>query len=327
MVFSDVLGQPTAVQTLQRAVASGRLHHAYRFEGPAGVGKELCAFALAQALVCLDRPGEGCGQCPACRRAVTLSDDPPHVPAHPDVVLIERGLYPAGVLGRSTPESTGIGVEQIRRIVLGRAAFPPHEAGHLVFIFRAAHELTVNAANALLKTLEEPRPNVHFVLLTDQPRRLIDTVRSRTLPIRFGPLPHEQLSEILRRHELAPSAEILALAAGSASAALELCDPARVEHRQRFVDSILRAVAAPDLGAAVEFAAAESAERGSLSEDLRALAQHFALAATARADQKSGRALGYANCYREVQNARQALERNAPPTLALEALIARLRRL
>jgi len=326
MVFSDVLGQATAVQTLQRAVASGRLHHAYRFEGPAGVGKELCAFALAQALVCSDRPGEGCGQCSACRRAVTLSEDPPQVPAHPDVVLIERGLYPAGVLGRSTPESTGIGVEQIRRIVLARAAFPPHEAAHLVFIFRAAHELTINAANALLKTLEEPRPNVHFVLLTDQPRRLIDTVRSRTLPIRFGPLPNEQVAEILQRHSLRPSAEVLALAAGSASAALELCDPERVQHRQRFVDAVLRAVAAPDLGAAVELAASESADRGSLSEDLRGLAQHFALAATARADQESGRALGYASCYREVQNARQALERNAPPTLALEALIARLRR-
>src|SRR5688572_24774827 len=176
MVFGEILGQSTAVQTLRRALAAGRLHHALRFEGPDGVGKERCAFALAQALVCTQRPREGCGDCSACKRAVTLSPEPPQVPAHPDVVLVERGLYPPGVLGRSGPETTGIGVEQIRRVVLSRAAFPPHEAQHLLFIFRAAHELTVSAANALLKTLEEPRPNVHFLLLTDQPRRLLDTV-------------------------------------------------------------------------------------------------------------------------------------------------------
>ena len=71
-----------------------------------------------------------------------------------DVVLVQRGLYPPGVLGRTSPETTGIGVEQIRRIVTARAAYPAYEATRLVFIFRAAHELTANAANALLKTLE-----------------------------------------------------------------------------------------------------------------------------------------------------------------------------
>jgi DNA polymerase III subunit delta' len=326
MVFGDVLGQPTAVQTLRRALASDRLHHAYRFEGPDGVGKERCAFALAQALVCVQRPGEGCGACAACRRATTLSAEPPQVPAHPDVVLLERGLYPAGVLGRSSPETTGIGVEQIRRIVLTRAAYPPHEAPHLLFIFRAAHELTTSAANALLKTLEEPRPRVHFVLLTDQPRRLIDTVRSRTLPIRFGPLPDEDVTEIARRasHTLTPDA--LALAAGSARRALELCDPARVARRQRFVEGVLRAVQAPDLGAALELAASESSERADLQEDLSGLAQHFAFEARARAHAGSRAAARPAHCYREVQTARQALERNTPPALALEALIARLRR-
>src|SRR4051794_27344624 len=118
MVFGDVLGQSTAVSTLRRALEGGRLHHALRFEGPEGIGKELCVFALAQALVCSEQPGEGCGTCSACRRAVTLSPDAPSVPAHPDVVLVQRGLYPAGVLGRNSPETTGIGVEQVRRIVL-----------------------------------------------------------------------------------------------------------------------------------------------------------------------------------------------------------------
>jgi DNA polymerase-3 subunit delta' len=243
------------------------------------------------------------------------------------VVLIERGLYPASVLGRSSPETTGIGVEQIRRLVLSRAAYPPHEAGSLLFIFRAAHELTTSAANALLKTLEEPQPNVHFVLLSDQPRRLIDTVRSRTLPIRFGPLPDAEVVEIARRQGQVLTADTLALAAGSARSALELCDPARVERRRHFVEAVLRAVQAPDLGAALELAASQASERADLHEDLRGLAQHFAFEARARASGDESNAARPAHAYREVLAARQALERNAPPALALEALIARLRRL
>jgi DNA polymerase-3 subunit delta' len=168
---------------------------------------------------------------------------------------------------------------------------------------------------------------VHFVLLTDQPRRLIDTVRSRTLPIRFGPLPDEHVLAIARKHGQALTPDTLALAAGSARRALELCDPERVERRRQFVAAVLHAMAAPDLGAALELAASESGERADLHEDLRGLAQHFAFEARARASGDARSAARPAQCYAEVQTARQALERNAPPALALEALIARLRRL
>ena len=121
MLFDGILGQETALQTLKTALASGRLHHAYRFEGPDGVGKEQAAFSLARALVCPEQPDVGCGACSACRRVMTRSQEPPCVPLHPDVVLVERGLYPPAVLGRSSPETIGIGVEQVRRIVVARA--------------------------------------------------------------------------------------------------------------------------------------------------------------------------------------------------------------
>jgi DNA polymerase-3 subunit delta' len=326
MSFDAILGQDTAVQTLKMALASGRLHHAYRFEGPDGVGKERAAFALAQALVCEHLPNIGCGECPACTRAVVLSDEEPRVPRHPDVVLIERGLYPPAVLGRASPETTGIGVEQVRRIVIARASFPPYEAKRLLFIFRAAHELTPNAANALLKTLEEPRPNVHFVLLTDQPRRLLDTIRSRTLPVRFGPLPDAVLGQIVAAHGLTSDATSIALAAGSARRLLDACDPEQVSQRERFVNAVLGALTAPDLGAALRLSAGEQLERGSLGRDLRGLAQHFALSARQRAGEAPEPALHDARRYREVLVALEALERNAPPALALEALVARLRR-
>lgn len=326
MVFDEILGQETAIRTLKTALGSRRLHHAYRFEGPDGVGKERAAFAFASALVCVEKPGVGCATCSACRRAVTLSREEPSVPQHPDVVLVERGLYPAAVLGRSSPETTGIGVEQIRRIVIARAAYPPYEAPRLVFIFRAAHELTPNAANALLKTLEEPRPNVHFVLLTDQPRRLLDTIRSRTLPVRFGPLPEDVLSEILARNELQADETSLALAGGSARRLIDACDPEQVAHREQFIAAVLAALRGPDLGLAISMAAAQQLDRGGLTRDLRALAQYFALTARQSMGADPEPALRNAKRYAEVLVALETLERNVPPALALEALIARLRR-
>src|SRR5204862_6308792 len=91
--FDRILGQSPALETLVRALRAGRVHHAYRFEGPDGVGKEMAAFALAQALVC-ERAATGCGECSACRRAVKISDEDPRVPQHPDVLLVSRGRYP-----------------------------------------------------------------------------------------------------------------------------------------------------------------------------------------------------------------------------------------
>jgi DNA polymerase-3 subunit delta' len=325
MAFDEILGQPTAVEILRRALESGRVHHAYRFEGPQGAGKELTAFALAQALVCTESPGVGCDECSACRRAVTLSTEEPRVPQHPDVVLVERGLYPPGVLGRTSPETNGIGVEQVRRIVTARAAYPPYEAARLVFIVRGAHELTPNAANALLKTLEEPRPGVHFVLITDQPRRLLDTVRSRTLPVRFGPLPDADVSAILSRKNVAAHEGVLALASGSVQRALELCDEEQVARRDGFVRDVLAAIDAPDLGAALELTARSQLDRAGLTEDLMWLGQRFASNVRQRAV-AAARALGDANRYHEVHASLRALERNVPPALALESLIARLRR-
>src|SRR6185295_8936471 len=93
MGFDRILGQTTAVETLERALRTGNVHHAYRFEGPSGVGKEMAAFGFAQALVCATSPPSGrarhaCGRCSACVRAVTLSSETPSVPLHPDVVLL-----------------------------------------------------------------------------------------------------------------------------------------------------------------------------------------------------------------------------------------------
>jgi DNA polymerase-3 subunit delta' len=322
-VFDRVCGQGPAVETLVRALGAGRVHHAYRFEGPSGVGKEMAAFALAQSLVC-ERGGPlGCGVCSACQRAVRLAEEDPHVPQHPDVVLLGKGLYPAAALGTTSRETTGIGVEQVRRLVLARSGFAPHEGRALVFIVRDADDLTAQAANALLKTLEEPAARTHFVLLTSRGNRLLDTIRSRTLPVRFGPLSEEILRAILEQHGRSPAHATEA--EGSAELALALADEEAARGRAEFVEGALEAAAAPTLEGAIAFAQARPNERGALRDNLLALCHHLAQEARERAPTEVDAALRAARRHAVVMEALDATERNAQPALALEAMVARLR--
>jgi DNA polymerase-3 subunit delta' len=253
---------------------------------------------------------------------VTLSEEEPRVPLHPDVVLVERGLYPPSTLGTTSREATGIGVEQIRRVVLARAGFTPHENRALVFIVRGAHELTIAAANAMLKTLEEPASYVHFILLTDQPNRLLDTVRSRTLAVRFGPLPDAVVASILEAH--GKPATLAPLAGGSAGLALELADEESLGRRDAFVTAALDAVASPNAAAALEFAASKPPDRDALRVQLSHLAQHLALGARVP-DAAPNVALRFARQHEIVLHALANIERNAQPALALESMILRMR--
>ena len=328
MPFSEILGQDEAVRTLTHALESGRVHHAYRFEGPDGVGKEMAAFALAQALVCTANVVLGCGKCDACKRAVTLSEDRPEVPKHPDVLLVERGLYPPSTIGRTGEELQQISVQQIRRIVLPHAAYAPHEGRGRIFIIRRAEELGIEAANALLKTLEEPRQGTHFVLLTSRPDRLLDTIRSRTLKLRFGPLSDPVLHRILEARGMPIDQQDLAieLAAGSARAALDLADAERTAARNEFVSSMLAAVAAPDLGPAVAFAEAiDTKDKDRLKDDLRALGGAIARSSRREVAKNPRAAVIDARRYESVLRAIGYLERNASPSLSIISLVSELR--
>jgi DNA polymerase-3 subunit delta' len=325
--FTHILGQDAAIATLKSALHRGRVHHAYRFEGPEGTGKEMAAFALAQALVCAGGEVLGCGKCDACRRAVSFSEERPRSPLHPDVAIVEKGFYPPETIGRSRPELTEISVDQIRTIVLAHAAYPPHEGRARVFIVRRAEEMSIGAANALLKTLEEPRQGTHFILLTARADRLLNTIRSRSLPVRFGPLPDEVVRGVLRdrkvpedRHELA-----LELAAGSAALALELCDEERTAARDAFVSGVMGAVEARDLAPAVAFSEGGDKDKAALREDLRALAAVLARRARHEVAQAPRTALIAARRYEAVSKAVVSLERNASPGLTMIALVQEMR--
>ncbi|MBI4705612.1 MAG: DNA polymerase III subunit delta' [Deltaproteobacteria bacterium] len=327
MPFDHIQAQPTAVETLTRALRSGLVHHAYRFEGLPGVGKELAALALAQALLCAGGDVLGCGRCDACRRVAQRSAGPPAVPLHPDVVIVERGLYAPEAIGKDTPEKSHISVHQVRRVVLARVVYPPHEGRALVFIVRAADELHVSAANALLKTLEEPRPGVHFLLLTSRPERLLGTIRSRSLPVRFGPLPDRVIESVLREQGVEESriAAAVELAGGSASAALAAAEPALAERRERFLQAVREAVAAPDAGRAVELGEAQEQNRERVRADLAALGASLARRARSAVASEPAQAEREARRYRLVAEAMDGLERNASTNLSVASLVLRLR--
>lgn len=320
MSFDHILGQEPAIATLKRALASGKLHHAYRFEGPAGVGKGLAALAFAQALLCEAPTPSGCGSCPACKRVTSVVGES-GLPAHSDLLLVERGLYKVA-LGLN--EASAIGIEQVRRVVLERTGYQPHEGRALVCIVRAAEELTIGAANALLKTLEEPPPYCFFILITSRPSRLLDTIRSRTLPVRFGPLPEAVVAELMSARGLDP--KLAPLAQGSMQQALAFSEPETLAAREGFAQALIDGLDAPDLAGALEFSEKQKLERAELAPLLEHLGRVLALRARDVAQAAPDQSRRFARSYQLVQRALVELERHVGTQLALEALVTRLRR-
>jgi DNA polymerase-3 subunit delta' len=336
-----VRAQASASQTLRRALSSGRVHHAYLFDGPDGVGKELSAFGLAQALLCERRPegrGDACGACASCQRSVPRStgvavntgavNTGAALPVHPDVIVLERGLYETAAIGRRTPETQDISIDQVRTLVLTRAAFPPHEGRAKIFIVRRADELSPAAANALLKTLEEPGARTHFVLLSSAADTLLPTIRSRTLRVRFGALPDGVIVDLLCERGVAPETAkaVAPLARGSMSIALVLCDAEASADRTQFVSRAIAAIDARDTGAALDFAEeTKKIPKESLRSYLDALGASLASQGrdAARAGGRSAETAAVR--YALVLAAVQQIEANASVQLAVESMFLRMR--
>ena len=212
MRLSDIAGQDHALSILRRAVKDGRLGHAYLFDGPEGVGKASAAVGLGLALLCPEAPGEGCGQCHTCRRVLASN--------HPDVWLFDAAALPD--LVKASGEKSAI--KYVTRQVFPYAMGAPHEAAARVLIIDHADELSPDVQNTLLKTLEEPRPAVHIVLVTSARARLLPTILSRAQRIRFLPVSPDGMRRVAQQRGIAPArAETAAvLSGGSVARMLEL---------------------------------------------------------------------------------------------------------
>lgn len=326
-LLETVLGQTTAIETLLRGLAARKTHHAYLFEGPSGVGKERAAFGLAQALVCEARTEQGtaCGTCSACERAVPLDGA---LPRHPDVIVLQRGLYDPSQIGRKSPESREISIDQVRTLVLSRSAFPPHEGLAKVFVIRDADELSVSSANALLKTLEEPTSRTHFVLLTARKAALLSTILSRTLALRFGHLASSVVAKILvgRGVEQAAAEAAAELSGGSVEVALALTDPDARSEVESFVARMHEARVSADAG--LGYSLAEEGKKG--KSELPSLLAGLSIS-LAKAANDATRAGDFEEAVKStvrfdlVEQAIVKLRGNGSAQLVMEALVIGLR--
>jgi len=241
--FNDFLGNGSAVEHLRTAIAAGRLPHSLILAGPSGAGKYTLALMLAMAVECDRQPrdlwsnGQSlasfCGVCSNCTRIASAANLEEQVEAavaareelretdkkdtrvlvqpHPDVLIIPPD-----------PPQLLIKLGQIRTLIQ-RAHYLPNEAPRKIFILTAANFMK-EAANSLLKVLEEPPDTVHIVILAENPGELLPTIRSRCATVRLGALPVDEIDMLLsdRRPEIAPAQRSLVarLAQGAAGKAL-----------------------------------------------------------------------------------------------------------
>ena len=210
----------TAFADLQQRRLQGRLAHALLLSGPAGIGKQLLAERFAQSLLCAEPQADGkpCGQCHACS-------------------LYAAGTHPD--LFRISPEedSKNIRIDQIRNLIEG-ISLSSHYGRYKVVILNPADAMNIAAANALLKTLEEPPANTVLLLITNRPSFLPATIRSRCQSLRLTLPPSDEaeawLAARLDNPEAAPV--LLALAGGAPLAALEQAEEQQA-YRQELLHS------------------------------------------------------------------------------------------
>lgn len=234
------------VARLWAAARAGRLPHALLFEGRAGIGKFTAACWFAAGCLCAAGPGEPCGVCGPCRRVASGGEES----NHPDLFVIdplaedEEQIRIERISEREHKESPLPSLEEF----LG---LRPLEAALRPVLVRESHRMNGPTQNALLKTLEEPRPGTVIVLETHRPAGLLATIRSRCIRIRFDAPSRAQCEEVLRGHGHEPEAArtLARLADGAPGLALTL---ARTGARE-----VLAALAGVALGRRAPQAAAQ----------------------------------------------------------------------
>jgi DNA polymerase III subunit delta' len=216
MPFAGILGQESCIAVLGRSLATGKIAHAYLFDGTEGCGKKKTALAFIEAVFC--GQSTACGHCPSCRRIASMQ--------HPDLHLVE-------------PDGAYIKIDQIRELQRD-LAFRPFEAPKKACIIDVVDRLNPAAGNALLKTLEEPPGNALLILITANPDSVLPTILSRCQRLHFAALPEATIATLLRENGTEPeSARIVAaLAGGSMRKAMEIGEETAIHERKSFLERI-----------------------------------------------------------------------------------------
>lgn len=202
-MLDQLTGNERVKNLLRRMLELGRVPGALLFAGEEGVGKKLFALEIAKALNCRTPQGvEGCGKCPACLRMSRFN-----FPQSQDPDDLKKILWTDhGDVGMVVAPKRLLLVDQMRDVER-EANFRPFEGRARVFLVDDADKLNDQSANALLKTLEEPPPTSHLILITSRPAMLLPTVRSRCQAIRFSPLTTAEIEQHLLKNKLATASE------------------------------------------------------------------------------------------------------------------------
>lgn len=226
--FDGILGQPQVRDYLRSSLTNDRITHAYLFTGPAGSNKTQAAYAFAQALVCPQGPtgprGSACGACEGCTRVKRR--------VHPDVHYL-------------APEGTAYLVEQIRDVVAD-VSLAPIQAKRKIYIIDRADLMNVNAANAFLKTLEEPPDDVVFILLGRTRESVLPTIASRCQIVPFRHIPPTEAAAIVSQNTGADpelSRQAIEACSGSITRAISFIrekDHGRIHFRQELLRRLVR---------------------------------------------------------------------------------------
>jgi DNA polymerase III subunit delta' len=250
MGFSEIVGHQKQLEILRQALLNGRLHHAYQFIGPEGIGKRTLALALAEAIHCTELESDFCGDCGACR-AIQAGN-------HADVRVLEP-----------LTNKKDISIQQVRELekALSLRSFSGRQK---VAIIDPATLMNWPAQNALLKTLEEPPQGCVLILIASNAGGMLPTVRSRAFALSFAPLPRQQMVSFLisSKGKTKEQAEFLAaLTMGSLGAVSKIDKEKLIEKRLDWMN-ILVSLTAGNYRAALN---AAEALAGNREETLRFL--------------------------------------------------------
>ena len=210
----------TVIDRFKRLAANHRLAHAYLLVGPQDSGKTQTALSLAQIVNCENETILPCLECPSCKKIASGN--------HPDVHIL------------GTDEMESIKIEEIR-FLLSRAQLMAYEAKHKVFIIRNIELMTLEAANALLKTLEEPAPNTLMILTTSVPELNLDTIKSRCHTVKFFPSSINRIAKVLREEGLKEQdAKFLAVySEGNLGKTRKLIEQDIIKRKRSIIDEML----------------------------------------------------------------------------------------
>jgi DNA polymerase-3 subunit delta' len=329
----QVTGHDWAVRVLESSIAQERVSHAYLFTGPPGVGKTALALNMAQALMC-QQPDKPCGKCAPCRKI--------REGIHPDVRTVDL-RYQARLREEDLPGQNELRIDTIRSITQ-EASLKPFEGARRVLLIPDAETMTSQAANALLKTLEEPPEHVVLLLTSADPRLLLPTIVSRcqVLGLRLVPIKLIEQELHLRQGVDAARAALLAkLSGGRISWAIRAArDNSMLQHREetlRELAALPRSGRTHRLDYAARLTRSPSALRDTLDlwlswwRDLMLIAggspETIGNAdAVAALEQEAHR---YDLCnmlmfLKAIRRTQRQLEMNADPRLALEVLMLEL---